>query len=272
METIKLSSRKFLIGCVMAAGSFFLLGQTHWTSPAWVAIELGLTILGLFLLGSFKYQLDKNALTYGMLIVIIATFIPLWWPQSYLRSSMDLLGAHALFEFSGHHFLTLHGLEELVHADTMLFILGLTFFVSVIAQTRLLETISAGILRWQKGKVLPTVALLAGLVALCSGVLDGVSMIGLMIRTLVIILALGRADRRDIIFAVVVSTVITTVSGMWMAYGEPPNLIMKANLYPNLDNAFFLRYCFPIAFGSYLIVAWHLRPLPGNRPGALKTH
>src|SRR5262249_44460340 len=66
-------------------------------------------------------------------------------------------------------------------------------------------------------------------------------------------------ETRDIIFAVIVSTVITTVSGMWMAYGEPPNLIMKANLYPHLDNIFFLRYCLPIAFGSYLIVAWNLR-------------
>src|ERR1041385_8257046 len=112
---------------------------------------------------------------------------------------------------------------------------------------------------------MPTVALLAGLVALSSGILDGVSMIGLMIRTLVIILALGHAETQDIIFAVVVSTVITTVSGMWMAYGEPPNLIMKANLYPHLDNAFFLRYCLPAAFGSYVIVAWNLRRRLGGR-------
>jgi hypothetical protein len=55
------------------------------------------------------------------------------------------------------------------------------------------------------------------------------------------------------------------VSGMWMAYGEPPNLIMKANLYPHLDNAFFLRYCLPVAFGSYLIVAWNLRKRLGKR-------
>src|SRR5258708_25479683 len=132
-------------------------------------------------------------------------------------------------------------------------------------QTRLLETARGMILRQQKGKVLPTVAILAGLVAVCSGVLDGVSMIGLMIRTLVIILALGRAQTRDIIFAVVVSTVITTVSGMWMAYGEPPNLIMKANLFPHLDNFFFLRYCLPVALGSYFIVALHLRLRLGGR-------
>ena len=34
------------------------------------------------------------------------------------------------------------GLDELIHADTMLFILGLTFFVSVIAQTRMLEGVT----------------------------------------------------------------------------------------------------------------------------------
>src|SRR5262249_22516530 len=113
--------------------------------------------------------------------------------------------------------------------------------------------------------------LLAGIVALCSGFLGGVSMIGLMIRTLVIILALGRAATQDIIFAVVVSTVITTVSGVWMAYGEPPNLIMKANLSPHLDNMFFVRYGLPVAFVSYAVVAWNLRKRLGKRKIDLNT-
>ncbi len=271
METIQLSTRKFYVGCLLAAGFFYYLGTEGQTSGLWVAIQLMSTILGLFLLGSFKYQLDKNALTYGMCGVIVATFIPLWWPASALRTDMAQNGSKPLAEFVHHHFLTLHGLESILHIDTMLFILGLTYFVAVIAQTRLLETISATILRKQKGRVLPTVVLLTGLVAACSGILDGVSMIGLMIRTLVIILALGRAETKDIIFAVIVSTVITTVSGSWMAYGEPPNLIMKANLYPHLDNAFFLRYCLPVAFGSYLIVAWNLRQRLGKRVIDLKT-
>ena len=30
--------------------------------------------LGLFFFGSFKYQIHKNALTYGMLMIIVATF------------------------------------------------------------------------------------------------------------------------------------------------------------------------------------------------------
>ena len=37
-----------------------------------------------------------------------------------------------------------------------------------------------------------------------------------------------------------VCTAVTTICGVWLAYGEPPNLIMKANLHPYLDNAFFL--------------------------------
>ena len=38
--------------------------------------------------------------------------------------------------------LSFRGLDDLIHVDTMLFILGLTYFVSVIAQTRLLEGIA----------------------------------------------------------------------------------------------------------------------------------
>lgn len=265
VEVIQLSRAKFLWGCLAAGALFYVLGLKGITSGFWVAIQLVATILGLFFLGSFKYQLDKNALTYGMAGVIVATFFPLWWPGSQLRADIAEHGFRAFTEFFHHYFLTLHGLEGLIHIDTMLFILGLTYFVAIIAQTRLLETVSGIILKKQKGKVFPTVALLAGLVALCSGILDGVSMIGLMIRTLVIILAMGRAETRDIIYAVVVSTVITTVSGAWMAYGEPPNLIMKANLAPHLDNAFFLKYCMPFAFGSYFIVLWGLRRRLGKR-------
>ena len=43
--------------------------------PLWLlAAEVLATILGLFLFGSFRYQIHKNALTYGMLLVIVATF------------------------------------------------------------------------------------------------------------------------------------------------------------------------------------------------------
>jgi hypothetical protein len=83
-------------------------------------------------------------------------------------------------------------------------------------------------------------------------------MIGLTIRTLVIVLLLAAAPASAITYAVIVCTAITTITticGVWVAYGEPPNLIMKANLYPLLGNAFFVIYCAPAAIVSYLLIA-----------------
>jgi Na+/H+ antiporter NhaD/arsenite permease-like protein len=256
---IQLSSVKFLIFCLILASVMLVIGQFHRFSGTFVAVEVLLMILSLFVFGSIRWRIDKNAITYGLAIVVFATFWKIWWPTSFLRQSINDTGAGALWPFFRHHFLTLEGLDAMFHADTLLFILGLTLFVAVITQTRLLETISFAILKTNKGKLVPTVALIAALVAACSGVLDGVSMIGLMIRTLVIILVLAKIKDDMIIYVVMVSTIVTTVCGMWLAYGEPPNLIMKANLYPHLDNAFFIRYCLPVAVGSFLIVAWNIR-------------
>jgi Na+/H+ antiporter NhaD/arsenite permease-like protein len=254
-----LSSVGFLVGSAIVA--LLVIGVGHFVRfPAWVlAAEVLATVLALFVLGSIKYRLDKNALTYGAALVIVATFWGTWWSTSVLRRQLAAEGFPALWRFARTHFLSLSGLDELVHADTMLFILGLTFFVAVIGQTRLLESLSFALLRRGRGSVASTIALITAFVAFASGILDGVSMIGLLIRTLVIILILARAARESMIFAVIVSTVVTTVCGMWLAYGEPPNLIMKSNLHPHLNDAFFLRYCLPAAVGSYLIVLWNLR-------------
>src|SRR5262249_47201331 len=85
-------------------------------------------------------------------------------------------------------------------------------------------------------------------------------------RTLVIILMLAASPVEAVRYAVMVCTAITTICGVWTAYGEPPNLIMKANLYPLLTNAFFLYYGLPVAVASYAMVAWHLRKrLAGRR-------
>ncbi|HMC98324.1 MAG TPA: SLC13 family permease, partial [Flavobacteriales bacterium] len=228
--------------------------------PRWVlAVEVLTTVLALFVFGSIKYRLNKNALTYGAGLLIVATFWGMWWNTSALREALASEGAPALWRFIRRQFLTLHGLDELFHADTMLFILGLTFFVAVVGQTRLLESISFAILRNRKGRVAPTIALITAAVAFASGILDGVSMIGLLIRTLVIIMILAGATNHNVVYAVMVSTVVTTICGMWLAYGEPPNLIMKANLHPHLNDAFFLRYCLPGAVGSYFIVMWNIR-------------
>src|SRR5438552_2715258 len=90
-------------------------------------------------------------------------------------------------------------------------------------------------------------------------------MIGLTIRTLVIILMLAAAPVSAVRYAVMVCTAVTTICGVWLAYGEPPNLIMKANLSPYLTNAFFLFYCGPIGVASYLVVAWQLRKRLGGQ-------
>ena len=52
----------------------------------------------------------------------------------------------------------------------MLFILGLTFFVSVIAQTRLLEGLLLLLLRRNRGQILSTVIAVTAVVAVASAV------------------------------------------------------------------------------------------------------
>jgi hypothetical protein len=75
------------------------------------------------------------------------------------------IAANGVLYWIGQHLLSFRGLDGLVHADTMLFILGLTFFVSVIAQTRLLEGITFFLLRRNHGAVLPTVIAVTAIVA-----------------------------------------------------------------------------------------------------------
>jgi Na+/H+ antiporter NhaD/arsenite permease-like protein len=263
-SVVMLSSRTFVASCALCAIAVLLAGRVWALSPLLLAVEILATILSLFLLGSFRYQIHKNALTYGMALVILATFVGIWWPASPLRERWTTEGWGAIWRFLRLHALTWHGLDELIHADTMLFILGLTLFVSVIAQTRLLESIAFFLLRRNHGHVLPTVIAVTAVVAFSSGILDGVSMIGLTIRTLVMIMFMANAPLKSVRYSVMLCTVVTTVCGMWLAYGEPPNLIMKANLHgPSgasyLTDAFFLRYCLPGAIASYLVVAWNLR-------------
>ncbi len=266
---VELSSGVFVLSCATIA-LVVLVAARSWQPPTWLlAVEIFGTIVALFAFGSFRYRIHKNALTYGMALVIGATFFGIAWPGSQLREQVAAQGWRAWLPFLGHHLFSWHGLDELVHADTMAFILGLTFFVAVIAQTRLLETITFALLRRYRGYVLPTVISVTAVVAFSSGILDGVSMIGLTIRTLVIIMFLARESAGTVRYAVMVCTVVTTVCGMWLAYGEPPNLIMKANLTgptgeSYLTNGFFLRYCLPGAIASYLVIAWNLRKRIGR--------
>jgi Na+/H+ antiporter NhaD/arsenite permease-like protein len=256
-----LSGRRFVLGCAIAAVLLLAAGRLT-PLPVWLlAVEVFATILALFLFGSFRYQLHKNALTYGMLLVIAATFCGLASSEWHRQ-----VAERGWWAWASEHLLSYRGLDHLIHADTMLFILGLTFFVSVIAQTRILEGVTLFLLRRYDGAILPTIVSVTAVVALVSGILDGVSMIGLTIRTLVIILMLAAVPRQVVVFAVMICTTVTTVCGVWLAYGEPPNLIMKANLHPFLGGTFFLRYCAPVAVVSYFVVARHLRKtLAGRR-------
>ncbi len=263
---VMLSGRNFVLGCAIVAGLIGLVGRVAFL-PMWLlGAEVLATILGLFLFGSFKYQIHKNALTYGMLLIVVSTFCGLQTSEWHLE-----IAQRGWWYWTQQHLLSFRGLDDLVHADTMLFILGLTFFVSVIAQTRLLEGLTFSLLRRNRGNILSTVIAVTAVVALASGVLDGVSMIGLTIRTLVIILLLAAAPIADIRHAVMVCTTVTTICGIWLAYGEPPNLIMKANLYPRLGNAFFLIYCAPVAIACYLVVARHIRKRLRGRQVNLDT-
>jgi Na+/H+ antiporter NhaD/arsenite permease-like protein len=271
-EVVEISSVKFLAGCAGIAALALCLGFIKPLPSILLAAEVLVTVLALFVFGSIKYRIDKNALTFGAGLIITATFWPLWkntWSTS--ATAETVTWASHVLHTAQRYLLTLHGWDQLVHADTMLFILGLTFFVAAIAQTRLLETVSFMVLDQAGGRLVPTVAALTAIVAAASGVLDGVSMIGLMIRTLVILLFLAKARDEHVVYAVMVSTVVTTVCGMWLAYGEPPNLIMKSNLHPHLDNAFFLRYCLPAAVGSYAIVFWNMKKRLAGRTVDLRT-
>jgi Na+/H+ antiporter NhaD/arsenite permease-like protein len=265
-RVVMLPSRLFLLASAIASGAILYASRTT-AMPVWLlGAEVLATILGLFALGSFRYQLHKNALTYGMGLVVTATFAGL--ETSPWHVDIAERGWRAWVD---HHLLTFEGLDGLIHADTMLFILGLTFFVAVIAQTRLLEGLTLALLRRFGGAILPTVVAVTAVVAFASGIFDGVSMIGLTIRTLVIVLLLAGATRRETRYAVMVCTLVTTVCGIWLAYGEPPNLIMRANLFPYLNDAFFVRYCAPAAIVSYVVVWRRLRRTLGAERVALDT-
>jgi hypothetical protein len=90
---IMLSGRKFVLACAIVACGLAVIGRIRPLPVSLVAAEVFITILSLFVFGSFKYQIHKNALTYGMVLVIVSTFLGLestawhqqvaadgWWP------------------------------------------------------------------------------------------------------------------------------------------------------------------------------------------------
>jgi|GEM_PF-5973231 len=98
-DVVHLSSAKFLIGCSVGAVLFYLVEKVH-PFPSWLlAGEVFLTVIALFVFGSIRYRLDKNALTYGAVFVITATFWGGWWPDSELKAAFDSEGLSALLPF-----------------------------------------------------------------------------------------------------------------------------------------------------------------------------
>src|SRR3954467_2564775 len=203
---VMLSGSKFVIGCAIVAAAVLAAGRAVPMTIGLLGAEVLATILALFVLGSFKYQVHKNALTYGMCLVVVATFCGL--RTSAWHVEIASLGWFAWLRL---HLLSFRGLDDLVHADTMLFILGLTLFVSVIAQTRLLEGVTYALLRRNRGAVEPTVIAVTAAVAGGSGILGGVSLISLTIRTLVIILMLAATPVPAIRYAIMLCTTVTTI-------------------------------------------------------------
>src|SRR5262245_39456121 len=71
---VTLPGRLFMAGCGVVAAAAWLASRAVPLPSCLLAFEVMVTILGLFVFGSFKYQIHKNALTYGMLLIITATF------------------------------------------------------------------------------------------------------------------------------------------------------------------------------------------------------
>src|ERR671912_659992 len=163
---VMLSGRKFFLGCAAVAVIILFSGRFVALSTSLLAAEVFATILGLFFFGSFRYQIHKNPLTYGMVLIIIATFCGLSSSQWHIE-----IAQRGWQGWAQEHLFSFHGLDDLIHADTMLFILGLTFFVAVIAQTRLLEGLTFFLLRRYRGAVLPTALSVTAVVAFVAGYL-----------------------------------------------------------------------------------------------------
>src|SRR5437870_12042462 len=114
---VMMPAKHFLFGSAIVAAGLLVVGRFVALPTTLLAVEVFATIFGLFVFGSFKYQVHKNALTYGMLLIMVATFTQL--ATSTWHTEIAERGWAA---WTGHHLLTFKGLDELIQADTMLFI------------------------------------------------------------------------------------------------------------------------------------------------------
>lgn len=260
-EPVILPARSYFMVCLLISVLIALVtlqtGVPGWLLPA----EAGMMVVLLFGLGSFRYQFTKNTLALGWLMPVMATSLL----ELYQQGRITMVGWREL----GTVLLALPGL---IHADTVLFMIGLSFFVAVLTQSRLLETVARRALwmlertTWLRPRLFWAILPITAIVAVASGILDGVSMVGLLLRTLAVLLAAAGCATADSRRTLALSCIVTTVCGMYLAYGEPPNLIMKANLRgPDgsflLTDAYFLTWCAPLAVLALIVIAatyWRL--------------
>jgi len=255
---LQVSAKTYLVACLLIAAMVFAVGRTHPPTPTVLAAEIFIVVIALFVFGSSRVRVDKNAVTYGALPIIVTTYSLL--PEGPAATPLPLFDDPALGHATGFDLVPLwfHGLERLIHLDTLLFLLGLTFFVNAIAQMQVPEAVALRIVAAYRRRLFPAVLTIIAGVTLASGILDGVSMIGLAIRILAGIFAAAGVTLvgpGTVVFLVMV--IVTTVCGMWLAYGEPPNLIMKSIL--GLPDTFFLSYTLPLAVIAFAAVAWAIR-------------
>src|SRR5580765_2112548 len=100
----------FMVASALAAVVIVIAGRFVAMPLGLLAGEVLATILGLFLFGSFRFQIHKNALTYGMLLVIVATFTGLStsaWHVEILEKGWGTWVRHYVLSFGG--------LDELIH-------------------------------------------------------------------------------------------------------------------------------------------------------------
>ena len=157
-DTIDLSPSKLIIGCLVTAVGILLIGQVVQLPVTLLGLEIFATIIGLFplRLDRVPHRQERAHLRHaarhrrdvlGRLVAGLAN------ARAGRRRRLGAALARARASTCSRSTAS----TAIVHADTMLFILGLTFFVSVIAQTRLLETHQLRAAHANQGDVLPTI-------------------------------------------------------------------------------------------------------------------
>src|SRR6266545_7394787 len=106
---VMMPAKYFLFGSAIVASGLLAVGHFVALPTSLLAVEVFATIFGLFVFGSFKYQVHKNALTYGMLLIMVGTFTQL--ATSTWHAEIAERGWAA---WTGHHLLSFKGLDELV--------------------------------------------------------------------------------------------------------------------------------------------------------------